>query len=80
MRALESKTKSTTNIWLNASSWIINHLAINPVKGGKPPKDKRDINVKTFVVCDCDEWFIIWEIWKDWCLKNEKASELETRE
>jgi len=31
---------------------MINHLAMNPVNGGKPPKDKRDINVKILVVCD----------------------------
>jgi len=53
---------------------------MNPVKGGKPPNDNKDVNVKIFAVCDCEEWFITWEMWKDWCLKKENANELDTSE
>jgi len=37
-------------MWLKANSWIISHLAMNPVKGGRPPKDKKEVNVKIFKV------------------------------
>jgi len=29
---------------------MINHLAINPVNGGRPPKDRKEANVKIFKV------------------------------
>ena len=28
---------------------MIIHLGINPVKGGRPPKDKKDIKVKILI-------------------------------
>lgn len=59
---------------------MMNHLPMNPVNGGKPPKDKREANVRIFVVWEWEEWFMIWEIWKDWFLKKRKARELETNE
>lgn len=53
-----------TNIWEEIISWIISHLGINPVKGGNPPRDKRDENVNIFIWEEWEEWFKIWEIWK----------------
>jgi hypothetical protein len=29
---------------------IINHLGKNPIKGGSPPKDRRDKNIKNFTI------------------------------
>ena len=45
------------------SSWIINHLGINPVKGGNPPKDKNLVNNLILRI----GLFIIWAIkWFKW--------------
>lgn len=34
---------------------MINHLGINPVKGGKPPIDNNEENIIIFICGECDE-------------------------
>lgn len=34
---------------MEINSSIINHLGKNPRNGGKPPRDKRDKNIKIFI-------------------------------
>jgi len=33
---------------IKVNDWIINHLGINPKKGGIPPKDKIEVIKKNF--------------------------------
>lgn len=51
------------NKLLETSSWIINHLGINPVKGGRPPNDKRAINDKSLISGEKLVWLNKWEVW-----------------
>lgn len=37
------KTNKIKYIEVDIIDWIISHLGKNPVKGGKPPKDKRQV-------------------------------------
>jgi hypothetical protein len=34
---------------METNNSIINHLGKNPKKGGNPPRDKRDKNIKIFI-------------------------------
>ena len=53
--------------WLLITNWLItNHLGINPIKGGKPPKDKKFNNKVNFKIFDeknkeniCFKWKIL---------------------
>lgn len=44
------------------NSWIINHLGINPVKGGSPPKENRATNTGKFVKLEDSFLSIRWLI------------------
>jgi hypothetical protein len=32
---------------------MIIHLGINPVKGGNPPRERREVNVRIFIWDEC---------------------------
>lgn len=38
------------NIFILINDSIINHLGRNPIKGGRPPKDNKDKNIKNFTI------------------------------
>jgi len=41
---------------------MINHLAMNPVNGGRPPKDSNDKDVAIFARGEEEEWLTMCEI------------------
>jgi len=42
------------------SCWIIIHFGTNPVKGGRPPRDSKLINIAAFKIGLEVTWFIRW--------------------
>jgi len=61
IRALPKRVLRRKKPPTEATSWIIIHLGTNPVKGGSPPKDKREIKVRSF---KGDRWFVWLTRWE----------------
>jgi len=64
-----SKTNNNKKLFDEQSCWITIHLGINPVKGGRPPNDKRFMNI-TNLIEDLDgtclnKW-LKWNVWLKW--------------
>jgi len=47
-KADPKRTARVKNLPEKIISWIIIHLGTKPVKGGSPPKDSKDINIRSF--------------------------------
>jgi len=65
MRDEKRRGTNNKNKLLFVISWIKIHFGINPVNGGRPPKDNRDKNVINFT--DGEAFLLlIWLKWNLW--------------
>ena len=61
------------NNWLfNVKYWIVNHLGINPKKGGSPPNDNKFKNKENFKVLLKKKSINNWLIWYNLNILNKK--------
>lgn len=52
--------------------WIVNHLGINPKKGGRPPRDNKFKNKENFKVLLKKNKENNWLIWNNLNILNKK--------
>ena len=62
------------------SCWIIIHFGINPVKGGRPPSESKDMNTASLVTGEGEELIIKWLKWKVWVKWNKRTTDKDITE